>query len=171
MHRFPTEPRFSPIWPRIGAWLQPVLLLAILCAAGCFKPDYPQNLPCGEENWCPPGQVCNAASICVIDTGEPLPDANNIDAVPPPFVIGIDIGEDVSMNVGDTLQFSAVEVWSDGARIPIDAGELLIWRSTDNGIVWLDFNGLATAETAGAATVTGRYEGLIDAAEVTVVAP
>lgn len=164
----PRQHALIPLAPALLIGLTGLLLGSL---AGCFNPTYPENLPCAEDGWCPAGQICNAASICVVDTGEPLPDAAVTDAPPPPFVVGIDIGEDQALNVDDTYQFSVVEVYSDGNRVPVDPGELVVWRSTDNAVVFLDFNGLATASSEGAATVTGRYEGLVDAAEVTVVAP
>lgn len=155
----------------IAATIAVASLLATAALGGCFNPTYPVDLACGEDNWCPPGQICNLAGICVLDTGEPFPDASPFDSPPPPFVVSIDIGDDQTLNVDDTYQFSVVQVYSDDSRVPIDVSELVIWRSTDNGIVFLDFNGLATASSAGQATVTGRYEGLVDDAEVTVVAP
>jgi hypothetical protein len=30
-----------------------------LCWAGCFSPDYPENLLCSEKQTCPEGQRCN----------------------------------------------------------------------------------------------------------------
>lgn len=148
---------------RFGA----VVVLAALGA--CFNPTYPENLPCDPEGWCPPGQTCNPINnLCVVAVDG---DGGVEDGPPAPFAVAIDIGADTTMNVGDTLQFTVTEVYSDGARVSVPADELVIWRSTDNGVVWLDSYGLATAESAGAATVTGRYQGLADAAEVTVVAP
>ena len=145
-------------------------LIGLAALAGaCFNPTYQENLPCDPDGWCPPGQTCNSINnLCEItvdgDGGAP-------DAPPAPFVVAIDIGADVTLNVGETRQFTVTEVYSDGARLSVPADELVIWRSTDNGVVWFDPAGLATAESAGAATVTGRYQGLADAAEVMVVAP
>lgn len=144
----------------------------LVLIAGCFNPSYPENLPCDpEDGWCPSGQMCNSANICVPDTGEPQPDASPFDAPPPPVIVGIDIGDDLTMNVDDTAQFSVALVYSDDSTVPVDPSELVIWRSSNNAIVRIDFNGLATADAPGQVSITGRYDGLVDVAEVVVNAP
>jgi hypothetical protein len=32
---------------------------AAVILAGCFNPDYPEGRPCGFDDFCPPGQLCD----------------------------------------------------------------------------------------------------------------
>jgi hypothetical protein len=40
-------------------------------AVACFGPDYPTGIPCSEAQTCPPGQVCDPATL--ICSAEPMP--------------------------------------------------------------------------------------------------
>ncbi|HWN69510.1 MAG TPA: hypothetical protein VNM90_17835, partial [Haliangium sp.] len=60
------------------AWSSIAALLGVAAlAGGCFGPDYPRGIPCSEAQTCPPGQVCDPATlICSADpTPGPAPDA------------------------------------------------------------------------------------------------
>jgi hypothetical protein len=57
----------STAWSSIGALLLGVAALA----AACFAPDYPTGIPCSEAQTCPPGQVCDPATL--ICSADPMP--------------------------------------------------------------------------------------------------
>lgn len=151
----------------------------VLCAAAaisliaCFSPDYPKDLSCAPDGWCPPGQTCNAANMCVATSGgggdggaggpdaTPGPDADNgLGAL-----MSISIGDDVTIPVGGTHQFTVTGIYENGTQ-PIT--DFAIWESDNNSVMYLDFNGLATGAAAGTATATARYDGRVDSAIVTV---
>jgi hypothetical protein len=41
--------------------------------AACFGPDYPAGIPCSEAQTCPPGQICDPATLICSATGQPGP--------------------------------------------------------------------------------------------------
>jgi hypothetical protein len=150
------------------------LALSAVAAAACFNPSYPQELPCGPQDWCPPGQSCNAAGLCVATAdgdGGPDGDSGNggmPDASELGNLLSISIGDDVVLPVEGTHQFVIIGTYENGTA---EITDFAMWESSDNAIASVDFTGLATARSAGAATITARYQGRIDAATVTVTAP
>lgn len=148
-------------------------IILALAAAGCFSPDYPENLACSSDGWCPPGQVCNAANVCIA-RGDGS-DAAPVDASVGPDgpdalqglgqLVGISIGDDVTIAVGETHQFPLIGIYENGME-PIT--DFAIWESSQTTVFFIDFNGLATGEGAGTATATCRYNGRVDTAQVTV---
>lgn len=142
--------------------------------AGCFSPSYPENLACDMDGWCPPGQACNAANVCVLASGGN--DAGFADGGIGPDsspdaleglgqLVGISIGDDVVLEVGQTHQFPLIGIYENGME-PIT--EFAIWESTDNNVMFVDFMGVAHAQGSGTATATARYNGRVDTALVTV---
>jgi hypothetical protein len=149
------------------------LALSAVAAAACFNPSYPQELPCGPERWCPPGQSCNAAGLCVGDgDGDGGPNGDGNGGVPDASELGnllsISIGDDVVLPVDATHQFVIIGTYENGTA---EITDFAMWESSDNAIASVDFTGLATARSPGAVTITARYQGRIDAATVTVTAP
>ena len=61
--------------PSSTAWSSSVALLgAATLAAACFAPDYPTGIPCSEAQTCPPGQVCDPATLICSADPVPVPD-------------------------------------------------------------------------------------------------
>jgi len=149
-----------------------VVLLVLV--AGCFSPSYPENLECGADSWCPPGQECGANNVCfaatsvdgagVFDAGMG-PDGLNDGRSGLGDLIGISIGDDVTIAVDATHPFPLIGLYENGTQ-PI--GEFAIWESSSTTVFFIDFQGVATGEGAGTATATARYMGRVDSAEVTV---
>ena len=147
------------------------VMLSALVAVGCFNPDYPENLPCGANNWCPSGQVCTVARVCVSaggDGGVAGPDARSfVDANDGlGQLLSISIGDDVTLEVGQTHQFVITGTFENGTA-PLN--DFARWESSDNNTMWLDFNGVAHGAAVGTATATCTIQGRVDTADVTVV--
>ncbi|MCP4228515.1 MAG: hypothetical protein GY773_34620, partial [Actinomycetia bacterium] len=119
--------------------IKKTLLWAVIAlVSSCFNPSYPEGLGCDVDGWCPPGLVCNRAAVCVAADGDG--GAGGGDAlVGMGALVSISIGDDRTIETGATYQFTITGTYQDDSEVVID--ELAIWRSTDNGIVWLDFNG------------------------------
>ncbi|WP_428263347.1 cadherin-like beta sandwich domain-containing protein [Haliangium sp.] len=83
--------RWSKQLGAVGAGLG--LSAVALLVTTCFDPTYPPGHPCGEDDWCPPGQRCQQG-LCVLP-GMPLPpaDAAPVDAAP---VDGPPVANDVA---------------------------------------------------------------------------
>lgn len=71
----------------------------------------------------------------------------------------------VSGSVGQTGQFSAAVTDPSGAPI---TGQKVSWASSSNSVVTIDSTGLATAKSAGSATVSATCLGKSGSAQVTV---
>jgi len=146
---------------------------AAALASGCFSPDYPENLPCDVNGWCPPGQSCNGDSVCVGGSSDGgtagdaagHADAQVFDANGLGELLSISIGDDVTLAVEETHQFVVTATYELGSIVVTGWS---VWRSSNTAIVWVDFNGLATAAAVGQATITATYEGRVDDAVVTV---
>ncbi|RMH41358.1 MAG: hypothetical protein D6689_11365 [Deltaproteobacteria bacterium] len=151
-----------------------IALAAVAAAlAACFDPDYPVGLPCGPDRFCPPGQQCSADNVCVApasgDAGaaadaEPTADARDDGGLG--RLLSIDIGPDVTLALGDTYTFTVTATYERGTRV--EDNTRTIWRSSDNGVVFVDFMGVAKPQSPGTATVTADFEGRVDTADVTV---
>ncbi len=149
-------------------------VLALVLATGCFSPTYPENLACDVDGWCPPGQGCNASNICIANSDGS--DGGSFDAAIGPdgqtdalqglgMLVGISIGDDVTIAVDETYQFPLIGIYENGMQ-PI--ADFAIWESSETTVFFIDFQGIATGEGAGTATATARYAGRTDSAEVTV---
>ncbi len=149
----------------------PWAMVALVCS--CFNPSYPDGLGCDDDGWCPPGLTCNADNLCVsaagggADAGDTGPDG----LVGMGALVSISIGDDLNLEVGAEHQFTITGTYQDDSQLPINDVTLAIWRSTDNGIASVSFDGIARGQSAGVATITCRYQGLVDAADITVVDP
>jgi hypothetical protein len=148
----------------------PIALPLLLALFGCFNPSYPEGLQCDEDGWCPPGQVCNLAHYCVAGSSDAGVDALAFDAAPPDadglgVLLSISIGDDVTITVGGTHQFT-VTAHYELADVAVTEG--IIWRSSATGVAGIDFNGLASGVSAGVSEITGRWAGRVDAALLTV---
>jgi hypothetical protein len=145
---------------------------AIVFAAGllggCFNPSYPEGVSCDPTGWCPPGQACAPDNHCyrsVGDGGVAIPDAMPADAEGLGDLLGISIGPDVTIAVGGTHQFVITGNYENGDA-PIT--DFAIWDSSNNAVMFVDFEGLAHGEAVGSATATADYMGRVDSALVTV---
>lgn len=149
-------------------------LVAAVALAGCFDPDYPTDLPCGPDGYCPPGQSCNSANICIAEPGGGADaDPNAPDGRVGPDareglgnLLSIDIGADVTLTLAETHTFVVTGTYEGGTQIEDNA--FVIWRSSDNGIVFVDFMGVAHPQAEGTATVMADFKGRLDTADLTV---
>lgn len=150
----------------------PLASCLLVLVGGCFNPSYPEGLQCDLDGWCPPGQVCNAGNYCVggsADGGSTI-DALLFDAAPPDAdglgaLLSISIGDDVTIAVNGQHQFTVTAHYELGDITPTES---IIWRSDNTAVAGVDFNGLSTGIAAGTAEITGRWEGRVDGAIVTV---
>ncbi len=67
---------------------------------------------------------------------------------------------------GLTQQFTATGTYSDNTSY--DLTRLVTWTSSNAGVATIDSNGLATAATAGPATITATYRGVSKSTTLTV---
>lgn len=147
------------------------VVMAVALAA-CFDPDYPTNLPCGTDGFCPPGQRCSALDICIAGTGPDAdPDAPDARRAPDANtglgnLLSIDIGPDLTLTLAETHTFVVTGTYEGGTQI--EDNLFVIWRGSDNSIVFVDFMGVARPQAAGTATITADFAGRLDTAEVTV---
>ncbi len=149
------------------------LVMAIAFAA-CFSPDYPTDLPCGPDGYCPPGQSCSVDNICLAATGgggDADPDSPDARRGPDARtglgnLQSIDIGPDLMLTLAETHTFVLTATYEGGTQIEDNLA--VIWRSSDNGIVFVDFMGIARPQTVGTATVTADFDGRLGTAEVTI---
>jgi hypothetical protein len=154
--------------------MRPLIVVAALGLTSCFNPDYPVDLPCDPAGWCPPGQVCSVRNICVAadsDGGAIIVDAGDGDGGVDSglgALQSISIGDDVQIEVGGTHQFVITATYENGTAVVDD---FAIWDSSDNNIMFVDFEGVAHGQAAGAAVATCDYMGRVDTAVVTVVEP
>ncbi len=151
------------------------LLLSAALSAGCFNPDYPVGLQCDTDGWCPPGQVCNAAHYCVAGDADGGSDVDALlwDATPPDAdglgaLLSISIGDDVTIAVSETHQF---EVTAHYELADVTVTEGIIWRSSLTTIAGINYDGLATGVAAGTTEISGRWQGRVGTAQLTVTAP
>ena len=149
-----------------------LLLVSAALGAGCFNPDYPVGLQCDSDGWCPPGQVCNIANYCVAGDADGGSDVDALlwDAPPPDSdglgaLLSISIGDDVAIQVTETHQFT-VTAHYELADVTVTEG--IIWRSGATTVAGIDYNGLATGVSPGVAEISGRWQGRIDTALLTV---
>ena len=82
--------------------------------------------------------------------------------------MSISIGDDVTIAVGETHQFVITGTYENGTQV-ID--DFAIWSSSNNGVMFINFMGVAQGESAGTATATCDYNGRVDTALVTVTGP
>jgi hypothetical protein len=137
-----------------------------LAAAACFNPDYPVGLPCGPDSFCPSGQMCDIDNICVAEPGGGDVDGGDGDAGLGDL-LSIDIGPDLTLPLNQTHTFVVTATYENGTAIADNA--FVIWSSTDNGIVFVDFMGIARPQAEGTATVSANFNGRLDDAVITVV--
>jgi len=155
------------------------LALLVLAGAfalpGCFDPSYPVGLPCGPDRFCPSGQTCNGNDICISTNGRSDGGVDEPDSSLPPGpdanlglgdLISIDIGGDRTLTLAETHTFVVTGTYESGTQI--ENNIFVIWESTDNGIVFVDFMGVARPQSAGTATITADFEGRIDTAVLTI---
>jgi len=69
-----------------------------------------------------------------------------------------------SIKVGETKQFTAKGIYSNGSSEPIDTAN---WSSS-NGNIEIDSNGVATGIAAGVSTITGSFNSILGTADLTV---
>jgi hypothetical protein len=148
--------------------------LALVAVTACFAPDYPTGLACGPDGFCPPGQVCVVADqICVAATPGDGGPAGAVDARWPDAgqgqLVALSIGDAVTLLVAGTHAFVVTAIYENGTETvdPVT----VIWMSSNNAVMYIDFMGVAHGESAGVATATARWEGRVGEAEVTVIAP
>jgi hypothetical protein len=115
--------------------------------------------------------VCTAAVVCVSaggDGGVAGPDARSFPDGNTGLgqLLSISIGDDVTLEVGQTHQFVITGTFENGSA-PLN--DFARWESTDNNIMWLDFNGVANGAAEGMATATCTIQGRVDTAVVTVI--
>jgi hypothetical protein len=142
--------------------------LAALGLAACFSPSYPEGVACDPTGWCPPGQLCAPDNRCyraIGDGGVAIPDAMPADAEGLGDLLAIDIGPDVTIAVMGTYQFVITGMYENGTA-PIT--DFAIWESSNNAVMFVDFEGVAHGEAVGSATATADYMGRADSALVTV---
>ena len=88
---------------------------------------------------------------------------------PPPMVATVTVSPtDPSIEEGQTQQFEAMAMTDDGMAIP-DA--IITWMSSDDGVVTIDADGLATGVSAGEATITATADGISGTTMLTVTEP
>jgi hypothetical protein len=157
--------------------LRRVALVSIIASAlalpACFDPDYPADLPCGPDRFCPSGQICSADDICLSIAGAGT-DASfdaNIDSGPlvdagPGDLLSIDIGLDQTLALNATYTFVVTAMYENASE-QVD-NTTVIWESTDNAIVFVDFMGVAHPQAEGVATITADFNGRIDTADFTI---
>lgn len=143
-----------------------------LAAAACFNPDYPVGLPCGPDSFCPSGQMCDIDNICVAEPGGGDVDGGDGDGggngdAGLGDLLSIDIGPDLTLPLNQTHTFVVTATYENGTATADNA--FVIWSSTDNGIVFVDFMGIARPQAEGTATVSANFNGRLDDAVITVV--
>src|SRR5205807_1975746 len=74
-----------------------------------------------------------------------------------------------SVDVGGTQAFSATAHYSDGTTANVSAQ--VTWASSDIGVATVSGSGLATAKSAGSATISATMSGKSGSASLTVTAP
>jgi hypothetical protein len=79
----------------------------------------------------------------------------------------IDIGPDLTLSLAETHTFVVTATYSDGTQIEENA--LVIWTSSSNATVFVDFQGVARPQAVGTATITANFNGQVNSAVVTVV--
>ncbi len=146
------------------------VVATLLCAGGCFSPTYPVELECGPDGYCPPGQTCSAIRICEANPDpSTLPDAR----IGPDAVVrtgeleSIDLGPDLTLSLGETHTFVVTATYEDGEKVEDNA--LVIWTSSSNATVFVDFQGVARPQAVGTATITADFNGQVNLAVITVV--
>lgn len=149
-----------------------VVVMAVALVT-CFDPDYPVNLPCGDDDYCPPGLTCSALDVCVASVDGPDADPNAPDGREFPDantglgnLLSIDIGADLTLTLAETHTFVVTGTYEGGTQI--EDNLFVIWRGSDNGIVFVDFMGIARPQAVGTATITADFDGRLDTADITV---
>lgn len=146
------------------------MLLALSALAACFSPDYPDGLTCETGGGCPPGQTCAADNRCYREAGGDgdggvSADAGMVDAGGLGELLSIDIGADVTITTTGMHAFSILGIYENGTQ-PIT--DFAIWSSSNNAVMYVDFEGVAHGQAIGSATATADYDGRRDTALVTV---
>ena len=102
-----------------------------------------------------------SGSAMLIVTEPPLP--------PPPVVATVMVTPmEASIEEGQTRQFEAMAVTSDGTAIP---DVEFAWTSSDENVATVDSNGLATGVSAGDAAITATVDDISGSAMLTVTKP
>ena len=66
--------------------------------------------------------------------------------------------QEATIDEGDTRQFTAIGISSDGSRV--DVTSVAEWHSSDESVLTIDKTGLATAVASGTASVTAAADGV-----------
>ena len=114
------------------------------------------------------GLSAGAVSITV-SAGEFSDTAMLMVSVPPPVVSSVTVSPDMaSIEVGETQQFEAIALTSDGMAIP---GVTVTWTSSDMMVATIDGSGLATGVGAGEAEIMATVGDLSGTAMLMVAEP
>ncbi len=145
-----------------------VAVSAAFLLVACFDPSYPTELSCGPDSFCPPGQICSSANICTVPGQTAEPDASTTPDARAGLgqLQSISIGEDLSLTLAQTHTFIVTASYEGGMQVEDNA--LVIWRTTDTEIAFVDFQGIVRPQSAGVVTITADFSGRVATATVTI---
>ncbi len=112
----------------------------------------------------------NAGSATIRATAEGITGTASLTVTePPPTVATIEVNPSTaSIEEGDSQQFNATAREADGSEI---TGVSFNWSSSNSAVATINAGGLATAVSAGSATIRAAAEGVTGTASLTVTEP
>lgn len=96
----------------------------------------------------------------------------SVQVVPTLTLVSIAVSPDpVTVNVGDTITFTANGTFSDGNSRPLNQADGLTWVSSDDTVATVNATGEVTGMAAGSVQITASAQGQSNSANVTVQVP
>ena len=104
-----------------------------------------------------------AASVGCSDDETTVDSSNN------KAISDLDIGSDITLDRGQTMQVTATVKYADGTTLDVTKNDDLVWNIDDTSVATISTAGIVTAVDIGTTNIKATYQGKVSAKHVIIV--